>query len=79
MEDNESCASRLLLDASQATMDRRERIKMEVFDEVLRRLRQSDIQDAHLPGFEDDLWTHFNRLPARYLFLASACRCPFKT
>ncbi|KAG7618875.1 Protein kinase domain [Arabidopsis thaliana x Arabidopsis arenosa] len=69
MEDNESCASRVIFDAlptSQATMDRRERIKMEVFDEVLRRLRQSDIEDAHLPGFEDDLWNHFNRLPARY-------------
>jgi len=70
MEDNESCASRVIFDAlptSQATMDRRERIKMEVFDEVLRRLRQSDIEDAHLPGFEDDLWNHFNRLPARFL------------
>ncbi|XP_010436942.1 PREDICTED: serine/threonine-protein kinase STY46 [Camelina sativa] len=70
MEDNESCASRVIFDAlptSQATMDRRERIKMEVFHEVLRRLRLSDdIPDSHLPSFQDELWTHFNRLPARY-------------
>ncbi|ESQ53088.1 hypothetical protein EUTSA_v10024738mg [Eutrema salsugineum] len=69
MEDNESCGSRVITDAlptSQAAIDRRERMKLEVFDEVLRRLRQSGIQDTDRPGFEDELWSHFNRLPARY-------------
>lgn len=68
MEDNESCGSRVISDAlpaSQAAMDRRERMKLEVFVEVLRRLRQSDLIDTDRPGFEDELWTHFNRLPAR--------------
>ncbi|XP_018450227.2 serine/threonine-protein kinase STY46 isoform X1 [Raphanus sativus] len=71
MEDNneESCGSRVISDilpTSQAAIDRRERMKMEVFDEVISRLRQSDDIDADLPGFVDDLWAHFNRLPARY-------------
>ncbi|KAF3509090.1 hypothetical protein F2Q69_00008505 [Brassica cretica] len=69
MEDNESCGSRGISDilpTSQAAIDRRERMKMEVFDEVISRLRQSDTIDADLPGFVDDLWAHFNRLPARY-------------
>ncbi|KAF3551079.1 hypothetical protein DY000_02009054 [Brassica cretica] len=68
MEDNESCGSRGISDilpTSQAAIDRRERMKMEVFDEVISRLRQSDTIDADLPGFVDDLWAHFNRLPAR--------------
>ncbi|CAF2250681.1 hypothetical protein YC2023_096220 [Brassica napus] len=69
MEDNESCGSRGISDilpTSQAAIDRRERMKMEVFDEVISRLRQSDTVDTHLPRFVDDLWAHFNRLPARY-------------
>ncbi|KAH0893826.1 hypothetical protein HID58_056255 [Brassica napus] len=69
MEDNESCGSRGISDilpTSQAAIDRRERMKMEVFDEVISRLRQSDTIDTDLPGFVDDLWAHFNRLPARY-------------
>ncbi|KAH0915876.1 hypothetical protein HID58_030322 [Brassica napus] len=69
MEDNESCGSRGISDilpTSQAAIDRRERMKTEVFDEVISRLRQSDTVDTHLPGFVDDLWAHFNRLPARY-------------
>ncbi|KAF2544666.1 hypothetical protein F2Q68_00028535 [Brassica cretica] len=51
---------------SEAAMERRERMKVEVFEEVILRLRQSDIIDTDLPGFVDDLWAHFNRLPARY-------------
>ncbi|KAJ0252473.1 Serine/threonine-protein kinase STY46 [Hirschfeldia incana] len=64
MEDKESCGSRVTM--SQAGMDRRERMKLEVFEEVILRLRQSDISDTDLPGFVDDLWAHFNRLPSRY-------------
>ncbi|KAF8109536.1 hypothetical protein N665_0094s0008 [Sinapis alba] len=55
-----------ILTMSQAAMERRERMKLEVFDEVILRLRQSDIIDTDLPGFVEDLWAHFNRLPARY-------------
>lgn len=69
MEDNESCGSRVICDilpTSQVAKDRRERMKMEVFNEVLRRLEQSGIQDTDRPDFEDELWSHFNRLPARY-------------
>ncbi|KAJ4867228.1 ACT-like protein tyrosine kinase family protein [Raphanus sativus] len=69
MEEKESCGSRVMgdiLTMSQAAMDRRERMKVEVFEEVILRLRQSDTIDTNLPGFADDLWAHFNRLPARY-------------
>ena len=72
MEDNESCGSRGISDilpTSQAAIDRRERMKMEVFDEVMSRLRQADTIDTDLPGFVDDLWAHFNRLPARWLYI----------
>ncbi|CAG7885934.1 unnamed protein product [Brassica rapa] len=62
----ESCGSRVLPMMSQAGMERRERMKVEVFEEVILRLRQSDNIDTDLPGFVDDLWAHFNRLPARY-------------
>ncbi|CAH8344779.1 unnamed protein product [Eruca vesicaria subsp. sativa] len=55
-----------ILTMSQGAMDRRERMKLEVFDEVILRLRKSDIIETDLPGFADDLWAHFNRLPARY-------------
>uniref|UniRef100_A0A0D9XG84 non-specific serine/threonine protein kinase n=1 Tax=Leersia perrieri TaxID=77586 RepID=A0A0D9XG84_9ORYZ len=36
--------------------------KLEVFHEVLRRLQD----EARREGFEEELWNHFNRLPARY-------------
>ncbi|CDY52799.1 BnaCnng23380D [Brassica napus] len=62
----ESCGSRVLPMMSEAAMERRERMKVEVFEEVILRLRQSDNIDTDLPGFVDDLWAHFNRLPARY-------------
>ncbi|KAI4389626.1 hypothetical protein MLD38_001832 [Melastoma candidum] len=45
---------------------RRHRKMADVYDEVLRKLRESDVPDLTVPGFEDDLWSHFNRLPPRY-------------
>ncbi|KAI4320930.1 hypothetical protein MLD38_034362 [Melastoma candidum] len=45
---------------------RRSRQKSDVYDEVLRKLRESHVSDLGIPGFEDDLWSHFNRLPIRY-------------
>ncbi|XP_052308150.1 serine/threonine-protein kinase STY46 isoform X19 [Populus trichocarpa] len=40
--------------------------KLEVYNEILRRLKESNHEEANLPGFDDQLWTHFNRLPTRY-------------
>ncbi|GJN34510.1 hypothetical protein PR202_gb23175 [Eleusine coracana subsp. coracana] len=40
--------------------------KLEVYTEVLRRLHDSGMPEARAPGFDDELWSHFNRLPARY-------------
>ncbi|ONM23236.1 Serine/threonine-protein kinase STY46 [Zea mays] len=43
-----------------------QRHKLEVYTEVLRRLHDAGLPDARAPGFDDELWNHFNRLPARY-------------
>ncbi|KAL6959893.1 Serine/threonine-protein kinase sty17 [Sarracenia purpurea var. burkii] len=65
MEDNESCGSRAV-DSSSPKQTRTNRERLEVFDEVLGRLQHLNHQEAQLPGFEDKLWLHFNRLPPRY-------------
>ncbi|XP_022136159.1 serine/threonine-protein kinase STY46 isoform X2 [Momordica charantia] len=64
MEDNESCGSRA--NDSTPAQSRKQRQKFEVYNEVLRRLKDSNNQEAIQPGFDDELWTHFNRLPTRY-------------
>ncbi|KAI8025342.1 Serine/threonine-protein kinase STY46 [Camellia lanceoleosa] len=64
MEDNESCGSRVV-DSFQAN-SRQQRRKLEVYNEVLRRLKESNNPEAIEPGFDDELWAHFNRLPTRY-------------
>ncbi|XP_022896680.1 serine/threonine-protein kinase STY46-like isoform X1 [Olea europaea var. sylvestris] len=64
MEDNESCSSRVV--ESVATKNRQHRKKVEVYNEVLRRLKESNHPEAQEPDFDDQLWAHFNRLPARY-------------
>ncbi|XP_050127803.1 serine/threonine-protein kinase STY17-like isoform X2 [Malus sylvestris] len=63
-EDVESCGSRAAL-SSQA-QPRHHRQKLEVYNEVLRRIQDYNFEEANLPGFDDQLWLHFNRLPARY-------------
>ncbi|XP_021285688.1 serine/threonine-protein kinase STY46 [Herrania umbratica] len=65
MEDNESCGSKAN-DTSSPVQSRQQRQKLNVYNEVLRRLRESDQEEANRPGFDDELWTHFNRLPTRY-------------
>lgn len=65
MEDNESCSSRAV--DSSPTHPRQQRHKLEVYNEVLHRLRDSFNEEAKIPGFDDELWAHFNRLPARSL------------
>nr|AFC37605.1 serine threonine protein kinase [Piper colubrinum] len=39
---------------------------MDVFVDVVRRLQELGVDEASLPSFENELWVHFNRLPARY-------------
>ncbi|KAI3507107.1 hypothetical protein L1887_21874 [Cichorium endivia] len=61
-----SCSSRASEASPAAVGSRKRRPKVEVYQEVLRRLRESDCEEACQPGFEDQLWAHFNRLPVRY-------------
>ena len=71
---NESCGSRVnenttspgsVLQGRQHPQ--RMQQKLEVYNEILRRLKETNHEEANLPGFDDQLWTHFNRLPARYV------------
>lgn len=48
-----------------------QRHKLEVYTEVLRRLQDAGPPDARAPGFDDELWNHFNRLPARCVLARS--------
>ncbi|KAK9075065.1 hypothetical protein SSX86_003384 [Deinandra increscens subsp. villosa] len=66
--DTESCCSSRVSEASPAAAvaSRKRRPKVEVYQEVLRRLRESNCEEACRPGFEDQLWAHFSRLPVRY-------------
>ena len=66
MEENESCGSRAADSSSPTKRSRQNRERLEVFNEVLSRLQHLNHEDAKLPGFEDQLWLHFNRLPPRY-------------
>ncbi|XP_051132242.1 serine/threonine-protein kinase STY46-like [Andrographis paniculata] len=63
IEDNESCGSRVV--ESSAPRNRHE-TKLQVYNEVLRRLKEADHPEALEPDFDHQLWAHFNRLPARY-------------
>ncbi|XP_023540082.1 serine/threonine-protein kinase STY17-like isoform X1 [Cucurbita pepo subsp. pepo] len=65
-EDVESCGSRATNSSSPHATSRHHRQKLEVYTEVLRRIQESNFHEANLPGFDDELWLHFNRLPARY-------------
>ncbi|KAI8533222.1 hypothetical protein RHMOL_Rhmol11G0280300 [Rhododendron molle] len=72
MEDNESCGSRVV--ESSPGSYRQERRKLEVYNEVLRRLKESNNREAQEPGFDDELWAHFTRLPTRYALDVNAER-----
>ncbi|KAL3843336.1 hypothetical protein ACJIZ3_000739 [Penstemon smallii] len=63
MEDNESCGSRVV--ESSVTKSRQQLKKLEVYNEVLRRLKETQHPEAQEPAFDDQLWAHFNRLPSR--------------
>ncbi|XP_059438560.1 serine/threonine-protein kinase STY17 [Corylus avellana] len=64
-EDNESCGSRSA-QSPQSQTPRQQRQKHEVYSEVLRRIQELNREEANLLGFDDQLFLHFNRLPARY-------------
>ncbi|XP_065865589.1 serine/threonine-protein kinase STY46-like isoform X2 [Euphorbia lathyris] len=74
-DNNESCGSRLQ-DTTTTTSSssspspsfsgRKQTQKFEVYTEVLRRLKDSNNDEANHPGFDDQLWAHFLRLPTRY-------------
>ncbi|KAK2405517.1 ACT protein tyrosine kinase family protein [Trifolium repens] len=70
MEDNESCGSGVHHCTSSSSsipgQSRHHRQKLEVYNEILRRLNDSGNEEAMQPGFSDQLWAHFNRLPSRY-------------
>ncbi|KAM0055159.1 putative dual-specificity kinase TKL-Pl-4 family [Helianthus debilis subsp. tardiflorus] len=63
MEDTESCGSRAV-ESPQKSKQRRQ--KLEVYNDVLTRLYDMRHEDTQQVDFEDQLWIHFNRLPARY-------------
>ncbi|XP_031384033.1 serine/threonine-protein kinase STY46-like isoform X2 [Punica granatum] len=67
VEDNESSGSREVSEAaSTPQQSRQQRKKLQVYNEILRRLKDSNREEADTPGFDDELWNHFNRLPTRY-------------
>ncbi|KAL2561323.1 hypothetical protein GLYMA_20G105300v4 [Glycine max] len=52
--------------SSSPAQSRLQRQKLEVYNEILRRLKDSGNEEAMQPGFHDQLWAHFNRLPTWY-------------
>lgn len=64
-EDNESCGSRPA-ETLQSHAPRPQNQKLEVYNEVLRRIHESNPEEANLLDFDGLLWHHFDRLPARY-------------
>lgn len=65
MEDTESCSS--TGSESNSTQNRKFRQKKtEVYQEVLQIMKDCKREELSEPGFEDELWNHFNRLPIRY-------------
>ncbi|CAM8902390.1 unnamed protein product [Rhodiola kirilowii] len=65
-DDSGSCSSRPV--DSSAKQPRHHRQKVEAYHEVFRRVQDWNYKEANLPGFDDQLWHHFDRLPARYAF-----------
>lgn len=64
MGDTESCSSRAI--DSSLTRNRQYKRKVNIYNEVLHRLMDLNVAESMVPGFEDELWAHFYRLPAGY-------------
>ncbi|KAI9395496.1 hypothetical protein POPTR_005G246500v4 [Populus trichocarpa] len=69
MGDTESCSSRAV-----DFVPRNQRHKLDVFNDVFDRLKESNHEEASRLGFEDELWAHFLRLPPRYAMDVNAER-----
>lgn len=63
MGDSRSCSSQQ--SEWSPVQSRKRKQKIEVYNEVLCRLRELDVDEAFEPGFEDDLWAHFNMFSLR--------------
>ncbi|KAM0945379.1 putative dual-specificity kinase TKL-Pl-4 family [Dioscorea sansibarensis] len=72
VEETESGVSRP--EGSLPTNPRQQSHRLEVYNEVLRRLKDSDCPEARAASFDDELWAHFNRLPARYAMDVNVAR-----
>ncbi|CAL0300509.1 unnamed protein product [Lupinus luteus] len=66
MQDNNESTGSGFHHHTTAAQSRQHRHKLEVYNDVLRRLKDSGHDEAMQPGFDDLLWAHFNRLPTRY-------------
>lgn len=75
MEDNESFGSRGA--ESSAAKSLKQWKKVEVYNEVLRRLKEAEHPEAQDTAFGDQLWTHFNRLPARLPLPTLTHKCSY--
>lgn len=64
MGDTESCSSRAV--EFVPSQSRKQRLKVEVYNEILCRLKELNEEETKQPYFEDELWAHFYRLPNRY-------------
>lgn len=53
---------------------RNQRQKLDVFNDVLLHLQESNDKEANRPGFDDELWNHFRILPTRYAMDVNAER-----
>ncbi|KAB5521723.1 hypothetical protein DKX38_026042 [Salix brachista] len=69
MGDTENSSSR-----SVDLVSRNQRLTLDVFNKVLCGLKELNDKDASLLGFEDELLTHFCRLPTRYAMDVNAER-----
>ncbi|XP_024634910.2 serine/threonine-protein kinase STY46 [Medicago truncatula] len=65
MGDTESCCNIKAI-SSEWNQNGKQKQKIEVYLKVLSRLRELNVPEIMAPGFEDDLWAHFYRLPTRY-------------
>jgi hypothetical protein len=72
--DTESCNGRGLINCGWNN-GRIESLKVEVYYEILSRLRELNVPEVTLPYFEDELWVHFNTLPTRLVAIHSMLAC----
>ncbi|KAE8057335.1 hypothetical protein FH972_014036 [Carpinus fangiana] len=71
-EDTETYSSRAMDFAP--TLSRKQRQKVNVYNQVLHRLKDLSFAETNLLGFDDELWAHFHRLPTRYALDVNAVR-----